>query len=163
MRNRDREPQTKIRATCPACGEVELTPPDVELHVCTAAERSYYAFVCSTSTCSWRGRTGGRAWSPRAADAGRPVGSGGPSPGRSALPAYLAILLGLFWLGVLVTLGFTAWRLIGNLKSLSDSVARLNQRLAPTLEELAAKSEEAAERAEKLQARGQRGGRPDHR
>jgi predicted RNA-binding Zn-ribbon protein involved in translation (DUF1610 family) len=46
MRNRDREPQTKIRATCPACGEVELTPPDVELHVCTAAERSYYAFVC---------------------------------------------------------------------------------------------------------------------
>jgi hypothetical protein len=69
----------------------------------------------------------------------------------------------LFWLGVLVTLGFTAWRLIGNLKSLRDSVARLNQRLAPTLEELAAKSEEAAERAEKLQARGQRGGRPDHR
>ncbi len=64
---------------------------------------------------------------------------------------------------MLVTLGFTAWRLIGNLKSLSDSVARLNQRLAPTLEELAAKSEEAAERAEKLQARGQRGGRPDHR
>jgi hypothetical protein len=46
MRNRDREPQTRIRATCPACGEVELTPPDVELHVCTAAERSYYAFVC---------------------------------------------------------------------------------------------------------------------
>src|SRR6266545_1498872 len=45
MRNRDREPQTKIRATCPACGEVELTPPDVELHVCTAAERSYYALL----------------------------------------------------------------------------------------------------------------------
>src|SRR5206468_12013901 len=46
MRNRDREPQTKIRATCPPCGDVELTPPDVELHVCTAAERSYYAFAC---------------------------------------------------------------------------------------------------------------------
>jgi hypothetical protein len=75
---------------------------------------------------------------------------------RSTLPAYLAILLGLFWLGVLVTLAFTAWRLVGNLKSLSDAVARLNQRLAPTLEELAAKSEEAAKRAEKLQARGQR-------
>jgi hypothetical protein len=44
--NRDRLPPTRIRATCPACGEVELTPPDVELKVCTAAEHSFYAFVC---------------------------------------------------------------------------------------------------------------------
>jgi hypothetical protein len=72
------------------------------------------------------------------------------------LPAYLAILLGLFWLGVLVTLAFTVWRLVANLKSLNDSVVKLNQRLTPTLEELAAKSEEVAERAERLQARGRR-------
>jgi hypothetical protein len=77
------------------------------------------------------------------------------------LPAYLAILLGLFWLGVLVTLAFTAWRLVGNLKSLNESVVKLNQRLTPTLEELAAKSEEVAERAERLQARGRRAGRRD--
>ena len=55
---------------------------------------------------------------------------------------------------MLVTVAFTVWRLIGNLKSLSDSVARLNQRLAPTLEELAAKSEEVAQRAARLEARG---------
>jgi hypothetical protein len=48
MRNsdRDRIPQTRIRATCPTCGEVELTPPQVELKVCTAAEHSFYAFIC---------------------------------------------------------------------------------------------------------------------
>ena len=44
--NRDRVPQTRIRATCPDCGEVELTPPDVELKVCTQALHSFYAFVC---------------------------------------------------------------------------------------------------------------------
>ena len=82
---------------------------------------------------------------------------------RSTLPAYLAILLGLFWLGVLVTLAFTVWRLVANLKSLNESVARLSQRLTPTLEELAAKGEEAAQLAEKLQARGQRLGRRDDR
>ena len=51
------------------------------------------------------------------------------------LPTWLAILLGLFWLGVLVTLGFTVWRLLGNLKALTASVAELNRRLIPTLEE----------------------------
>jgi hypothetical protein len=79
------------------------------------------------------------------------------------LPTYLAIVLGLFWLGVLVTLAFTVWRLVANLKSLNESVAKLSQRLTPTLEELAARGEEAAERAEKLQARGRRAGRRDHR
>ncbi len=39
-------PPTRIRATCPGCGEVELTPPDVELRVCRVEERSHYAFVC---------------------------------------------------------------------------------------------------------------------
>lgn len=37
---------TTIKASCPTCGEVELTPPDVALMVCTSAPLSYYAFSC---------------------------------------------------------------------------------------------------------------------
>jgi predicted RNA-binding Zn-ribbon protein involved in translation (DUF1610 family) len=37
---------TTIRATCPGCGEVELTPDDIELRVCTHAPASYYQFAC---------------------------------------------------------------------------------------------------------------------
>src|SRR5258706_7322217 len=37
---------TTIRATCPECGEVELTPDDIELRVCTHAPASYYQFAC---------------------------------------------------------------------------------------------------------------------
>lgn len=37
---------TTIRATCPTCGEVELTPDDIELRVCTHAPASYYQFDC---------------------------------------------------------------------------------------------------------------------
>jgi len=37
---------TTIRATCPTCGEVELTPDDIELRVCTYAPASYYRFDC---------------------------------------------------------------------------------------------------------------------
>lgn len=37
---------TTIRATCPTCGEVELTPDDIELRVCTHAPASYYEFNC---------------------------------------------------------------------------------------------------------------------
>ena len=37
---------TTIKATCPACGEVELTPDDIELRVCTHAPASYYVFEC---------------------------------------------------------------------------------------------------------------------
>lgn len=37
---------TTIKATCPRCGEVELTPDDLELRVCTHAPASYYAFDC---------------------------------------------------------------------------------------------------------------------
>jgi hypothetical protein len=54
---------------------------------------------------------------------------------------------------VLVTFAFTVWRLLGNLKALSASVAELNRRLTPTLEELAAKSEEAAELSARLEGR----------
>lgn len=37
---------TTIKASCPSCGEVELTPPDVSLMVCTEPSLSYYAFDC---------------------------------------------------------------------------------------------------------------------
>jgi hypothetical protein len=37
---------TTIRATCPTCGEVELTPDDIELRVCTHASASFYQFAC---------------------------------------------------------------------------------------------------------------------
>jgi hypothetical protein len=42
----DRVPPTKIRATCPGCGEIELTPADVELRVHQEERHSFYAFVC---------------------------------------------------------------------------------------------------------------------
>jgi hypothetical protein len=37
---------TTIKATCPTCGEVELTHEDVRLMVCNEASLSYYAFDC---------------------------------------------------------------------------------------------------------------------
>ena len=37
---------TTIKASCPTCGEVELTPADVALMVCSHAPLSYYAFDC---------------------------------------------------------------------------------------------------------------------
>ena len=39
---------TTIKASCHACGEVELTPADVSLMVCSHAPLSYYAFCCPT-------------------------------------------------------------------------------------------------------------------
>ena len=39
---------TTIKASCPSCGEVELTPADVALMVCSHAPLSYYAFCCPT-------------------------------------------------------------------------------------------------------------------
>ena len=39
---------TTIKASCPTCGEVELTPPDVSLMVCAQPGLSYYAFDCPT-------------------------------------------------------------------------------------------------------------------
>ncbi len=41
---------TTIKASCPTCGEVELTPADVSLMVCSHAPLSYYAFHCPTCT-----------------------------------------------------------------------------------------------------------------
>ena len=37
---------TTIKASCPTCGEVELTSSDITLRVCNHAPLSYYAFVC---------------------------------------------------------------------------------------------------------------------
>lgn len=37
---------TTIKASCPCCGDVELTPDQMRLVVCTKAEWSYYAFEC---------------------------------------------------------------------------------------------------------------------
>jgi predicted RNA-binding Zn-ribbon protein involved in translation (DUF1610 family) len=39
---------TTIKASCPLCGEVQLTPADVSLMVCSSAPLSYYAFDCPT-------------------------------------------------------------------------------------------------------------------
>ena len=49
-RERVEAPVTTIKATCPSCGEVELTPDDIELRVCTHAPASYYVFGCPTCT-----------------------------------------------------------------------------------------------------------------
>ncbi|WP_337060713.1 hypothetical protein [Kineococcus sp. G2] len=37
---------TTIKASCPCCGDVELTPKQVRLVVCSAKDRSFYAFTC---------------------------------------------------------------------------------------------------------------------
>jgi hypothetical protein len=39
---------TTIRASCPCCGEVELTAGDVTLDVCANAPLSSYSFRCPT-------------------------------------------------------------------------------------------------------------------
>lgn len=44
------EAMTTIKASCPTCGEVELTPADVSLMVCSHAPLSYYSFCCPTCT-----------------------------------------------------------------------------------------------------------------
>lgn len=36
----------QIKATCPECGEVELTSRDVRLMVCSVPTLSYYSFDC---------------------------------------------------------------------------------------------------------------------
>lgn len=38
---------TTIKASCPCCGDVDLTPAQVRLVVCTVADWSFYAFTCS--------------------------------------------------------------------------------------------------------------------
>jgi predicted RNA-binding Zn-ribbon protein involved in translation (DUF1610 family) len=44
--HREDKAVTTIKASCPACGEVELTSSDVTLMVCSHAPQSYYTFTC---------------------------------------------------------------------------------------------------------------------
>lgn len=37
---------TTIKASCPTCGEVELTSADIRLQVCNVAPLSHYSFTC---------------------------------------------------------------------------------------------------------------------
>jgi len=39
-------PYTRIRATCPTCGEVEVLAPDVTLKRCGRSGRAAYEFTC---------------------------------------------------------------------------------------------------------------------
>ena len=62
----------------------------------------------------------------------------------------------MFWLAVLVTVAFTVWRMVANLKALAASVQALSERLTPALDELSAASQEAADHAAGLSERGAR-------
>jgi hypothetical protein len=42
------EDVTTIKTSCPVCGDVELTPAQMRLVVCSRTEWSYYAFACTT-------------------------------------------------------------------------------------------------------------------
>jgi len=62
----------------------------------------------------------------------------------------------VFWLAVLVTVAFTVWRMVANLKALLTSVQALGEELTPVLEQLAAASQETADHAARLSERGAR-------
>jgi hypothetical protein len=100
------------------------------------------------------GAAGGRAGAPRP---GRVAfGRRSTHPPEVPLPLWLTILLGVFWLAVLVTVAFTVWRLVANLKALLVAVQALGERLTPVLEQLANASQETAEHAAKVSERAAR-------
>jgi uncharacterized Zn finger protein len=39
---------TTIKTSCPVCGDVELTPEQMRLVVCSKSDWSYYSFNCGT-------------------------------------------------------------------------------------------------------------------
>lgn len=39
---------TTIKASCPCCGDVDLTPAQVRLVVCSVEDWSFYSFTCGT-------------------------------------------------------------------------------------------------------------------
>lgn len=41
---------TRIRTTCPSCGDVELPNDALELVIASAADRSFYHFACPSCT-----------------------------------------------------------------------------------------------------------------
>jgi hypothetical protein len=65
----------------------------------------------------------------------------------------------VFWLAVLVVVGFTVWRMVANLKALAAAVQSLSERLTPELDRLAQASEQTAEHAARLSERGARAAR----
>jgi hypothetical protein len=62
----------------------------------------------------------------------------------------------VFWLAVLITVAFTVWRMVANLKALAASVQQLGERLTPALDQLSTASQETAEHAARLSERGAR-------
>jgi hypothetical protein len=59
----------------------------------------------------------------------------------------------VFWLAVLVTVGFTVWRMVANLKALATSVQALSERLTPELDRLNEAGQQAADHAARLSER----------
>ena len=57
---------------------------------------------------------------------------------------------------MLVTVAFTVWRMVANLKVLAASVQALSERLTPELDKLNESSQQAAERAARLSERSAR-------
>ena len=74
------------------------------------------------------------------------------------MPTWLGIILLLAALGLVIALAFAAWRLVAHLKAVLVSVNRLNNELAPVLEELTRHTDEIARKAARLSERqlGQR-------
>jgi uncharacterized protein YoxC len=69
------------------------------------------------------------------------------------VPTWLTIVLLLLVLGVVIALGFTAWRLLAHLNAVMASVNRLNAELTPALEDLTRQTDEIAQKAARLQRR----------
>ena len=57
---------------------------------------------------------------------------------------------------MLVTVGFTVWRMVGNLKALAASVQALSERLTPELDKLGEASQQTADHAARLSERAAR-------
>lgn len=70
---------TVIKASCPSCGDVELTPRQVRLVVCSVEERSFYSFSCSSCFEQVRKHAGG--------DVVALLRTGGVLPERWVIPA----------------------------------------------------------------------------
>ncbi len=70
---------TVIKASCPSCGDVELTPRQVRLVVCSLEDRSFYSFSCS--------ECGDEVKKPAGGDVVALLRTGGVLPERWVIPA----------------------------------------------------------------------------
>jgi hypothetical protein len=43
---------TIVKTTCERCGDIELTPSELELRICSTPDRSVYAFTCPSCATS---------------------------------------------------------------------------------------------------------------